>query len=162
MSELSEQAGDGMGPPIEVLVPATLAHIAFVRAVVGAAARQGPALDEDRVFALEVAVTEAVTNAVQAHLEADLAHPVRIRVWPGESTVTVAVRDEGPGFDPESVPELPSPESPERLLHESGLGVALMGMLADESEIRSGPQGTEVRLTVHGSGARKTGATGQD
>ena len=65
------------------------------------------------------------------------------------------VHDRGMGFDPNDLPELPEPESPDRLLHEAGLGVHLMRMLADESEISSDDSGTDVRLVVYSSKRRR-------
>ena len=64
----------------------------------------------------------------------------------------VEVADHGPGFDAGSVPDLPPVETPERLDHESGLGVALMRRLADEAVVESGPNGTVVRLTLGSRG----------
>jgi anti-sigma regulatory factor (Ser/Thr protein kinase) len=38
-------------------------------------------------------------------------------------------------------------ETPERLRHESGLGVSLMRQLADSAELESGSDGTVVKFT---------------
>ena len=141
----------GMSPEVEIVIPADVAHVAFVRTIVSAVAELEPALDENRIYDLAMVVTEATTNAIKAHQSAGLTHPVRVWCRAYDNTVTVVIHDEGPGFDPGSLPEMPSPESQERLYHESGLGVALIQMLSDESEIRSGPDGTEVRLILHAS-----------
>ncbi len=135
-------------------IPANVAYVSFVRAVVSAAAELEPALDSRRLEDLALVVTEAATNAIEIHQESGLSRPIRVWCRAADDAVTVVIHDQGPGFDPESLPEMPPPESPERLLHESGLGVALMKMLADESEFRSGPDGTEVRLIVHASASQ--------
>ena len=68
-----------------------------------------------------------------------------------EEQIEVAIRDHGKGFDLATLPNLPDPDSPERLLHESGMGLRLMRMLADETEIRPSSTGTCVRLVFYGS-----------
>ncbi len=142
------------GIEISLSVPADVIFVPFIRQIVSAAAELEPALDEDRIADLALVVTEAATNAVEAHIEAGLTHHIRIWCQAKDNAVTLVIHDQGPGFDPDSLPALPPPESPDRLLHESGLGVTLMRMLADESEFQSGPDGTEVRLILHASANR--------
>lgn len=132
-------------------IPADVAYVAFVRSVVSAAAARVPAFSEDRISDLALVVTEGATNAVTVHRKVGLNEPVRVRCWVSDDAVAVVIEDKGPGFDPDALPRMPPPESPERLRRESGLGVALMEMLADEADIRSGSEGTEVRLVLHAS-----------
>ena len=74
-----------------------------------------------------------------------------------DDEVSVRIHDEGPGFDPDDVPVLPEPDDPDRLLHERGLGVHLMHLLADESSITSDGAGTEVKLTMYSARRRNRG-----
>ena len=140
---------------VVIEIPARTEFVSFVRVVLTGAAEIEPGMDSERIEDLRVAVSEATTNAVEAHLNAGCEQRVRVEGSLADDEVVVAVRDEGPGFDPDDLPELPPPESPERLLYESGLGIPLMRVLADESEIRSGAGGTDVRLVVYSSGRRK-------
>ena len=140
-------------------IPADVAYVAFVRSVVSAAAVRIPAFSEDRVSDLALVVTEGVTNAVTAHRKMGLNEPVRVRCWVSGDAVAVVIEDKGPGFDPDALPRMPPPESPERLRRESGLGVALMEMLSDEADIRSGRSGTEVRLVLHASASEVRNST---
>lgn len=133
---------------IEMVLPADTAHTAFVRSVIAESAHLESSLDEDRVQDLLLVATEAVTNAIGAHKNANSYSPVRVSCSLGRNRVIVVVRDEGAGFNPEALPEMPSPESEERLQRESGMGVTLMRMLADEVDIISGTDGTTVRLTL--------------
>lgn len=151
MIEPSEQVAANVGTGVEMVIPADVSHLALVRAVVSAVAELEAALDKDRVHDLALVVSEATTNAIQAHQKAGLTHPVRVWCQAANNEVTVVIHDQGQGFDPDSLPKMPPADSPERLQHESGLGVALIRMLSDEAEIHSSSEGTEVRLILHAS-----------
>jgi len=133
-------------------VPPHPEFLQLVRAVVGAAAGPGGGtespLEPGRVADLRLVVSEAVTNAIEAQNAIGAPDRVLIRCRVGDDKVLVEVVDHGPGFDPDAIPDLPDVETPERLRHESGLGVALMHRLADRAEVESGPDGTTVRLTI--------------
>ena len=132
-------------------VPARTEFVSLVRLVVASAAELGPDMALERVEDLRVAVSEAATNAVDAQAESGSTSRIGISCSVSEDKVVVRIHDEGGGFDPDGVPALPDPESPERLEHESGLGVYLMRALADETEITSTPSGTDVQLVVYSS-----------
>ena len=74
-----------------------------------------------------------------------------------DDEITVFIHDRGHGFDRGDVPELPEPDHPDRLLHESGLGLHLMAMLTDETEVSSDDDGTDVKLVVYSSNRRRLG-----
>ncbi|MEM7141282.1 MAG: ATP-binding protein [Actinomycetota bacterium] len=154
-------AGDEMAVadfrPGEIVleIPAQTQYVSLVRVVVAAAAEIEPDMDGDRIEDLRVAVSEATTNAIEAHDLRGVRDRIRIQCNLADDEVAVVVHDQGMGFEPEEVPELPEPDTPERLLHESGLGVHLMQMLADESEILSTDAGTDVRLVVYSSKRRR-------
>ncbi|MEZ5168124.1 MAG: ATP-binding protein [Acidimicrobiales bacterium] len=138
-------------------IPARSEYVSLVRVVVAAAAEIEPDMDSDRIDDLRVVVSEAATNAIEAHGLHGLTDRIRIQCNLADDEVVVVVHDRGMGFDPSDVPELPEPGSPERLLHESGLGVHLMRTLTDESEISSDEGGTDVRLVVYSSKRRRRG-----
>ena len=64
---------------------------------------------------------------------------VTFRLTPSEAAYVV--RDEGPGFDPST---LPDPTDPENLVKPSGRGVMLIGMFMDE--VRFNPRGNEITM----------------
>lgn len=97
---------------------------------------------------LRLVVSEAATNAVEAQGSVGARDRIVVRCQVAEDRVLVEVVDHGPGFDPEAIPDLPDVETPERLRHESGLGMALMERMADEVNVESGPDGTTVRLVI--------------
>ena len=110
----------------------------------------------DRIADLRLAVSEAVANAIRAQELFSISDRVTIRCNLAENFIEVKVADRGRGFDHDQVPDLPSVATPERLDHESGLGLSLMRDLADETVIESGPDGTAVRLIIRYPGGTET------
>jgi serine/threonine-protein kinase RsbW len=159
-------AGDEMAVadfrPGEIVleIPARTEYVSLVRVVVAAAAEIEPDMDSARIDDLRVAVSEATTNAIEAHDLHGVIDRIRIQCNLADDEIAVVVHDQGMGFEPDEVPTLPEPDSPERVLHESGLGVHLMQMLADESEISATDSGTDVRFVVYSSKRRRRDSDG--
>ncbi len=137
-------------------IPASPRYLHLVRSVVAATASVDARIATHRVADLRVVVSEAATNAVRAQQRAGSQGGVLVRCRLDDRRFEVEVSDRGAGFDEGTLPALPAVETPDRLQHESGLGVPLMRILTDEVEIRSGADGTSVRLAVripdHGAG----------
>jgi serine/threonine-protein kinase RsbW len=138
-------------------IPARTEYVSLVRVVVAAAAEIEPDIASEKIEDLRVAVSEATTNAIEAHDLHGVADRIRIECNLADEEIAVVVHDMGMGFEPDEVPSLPEPDAPERLLHESGLGVHLMQLLTDESEISATEAGTDVRLVVYSSKRRRRG-----
>lgn len=96
----------------------------------------------DHQAELEIALREALANAVLHGNRSDAAKKVLVRAYcdPRKGFV-IAVRDEGPGFDPAKVPD---PRADDRLHLTHGRGIFLMRELMDHIEHRKG--GREVVL----------------
>lgn len=129
-------------------VPAKADYVALVRVVLAAAAAIDPDSRDDRIDDLRVAVSEAVTNAVESHKTAGTDSHVEVRCLTQGHQVEVTVRDKGPGFDPDTVPVVPDAGSPDRMFFEHGLGIPLMRRLVDKTDIETGDDGTLVRLII--------------
>jgi serine/threonine-protein kinase RsbW len=140
---------------VELEIPARAVHLSLARQVVAAIAAVEPRFRTERIDDLRLAVSEAVTNAVEAHTDGDGSGRVSIRcdLDVDGDCITVEVRDHAGGFDPDAVPVVPDPHAPERLDYEHGLGIPLMRELADETEIHPTGSGTAVRLVVYRSAA---------
>src|SRR6056297_854677 len=130
-----------MSEVVELEIPARPDFVALTRLVVTAAASIEPNFTDDRIDDLRIAVSEACTNAIEAHSDAAAADRVVIRCDLGEDRIEVAVTDRGAGFDPDDVASAPDAEDADRLLFESGLGIPLMRVLVDETEFRASPTG---------------------
>ena len=136
-----------MHDTVEIEIPPRPDYVSLVRVVVAAAAELEPSLEAPRIDDLRVAVSEATTNAIQAHIRSGCTRPVQVSCQRSGRRVSVVVRDEGPGFDADALLET-SPESPVRLGRESGMGISIIRALADEFHIRSSPRGTEACLVL--------------
>jgi serine/threonine-protein kinase RsbW len=136
---------------VRLEIPARADYLGLARQVVAAAAAVEPRFRDDRIDDLRVAVSEATTNAIEAHADLDRDERIVIRCNLGADRIEVEVVDRGGGFDPADVEEMPDPEDPARLEREHGLGLPLLRVLTDEAEIISGERGTAVRLVVYRS-----------
>jgi len=84
----------------------------------------------DELYAkLMLVVSEAVTNAIMHGNKEDKSKKVFITAQSDSEELTFIVKDEGEGFDPDS---LPDPLDEENLLKTSGRGVFLMEEYADQ------------------------------
>jgi len=85
---------------------------------------------DDELYAkLMLVVSEAVTNAIMHGNKEDESKKVFITAQSDSEELTFIVKDEGEGFDPDS---LPDPLDEENLLKTSGRGVFLMEEYADQ------------------------------
>lgn len=103
------------------------------------AARAG--FDADECGRIAIAVREATVNAVLHGNRYDPLKRVTVSFDTTPDALTVAVRDEGPGLDPAT---LPDPLAPENLLKESGRGIFLIRTFMDEIHFRTMSPGTEI------------------
>lgn len=133
---------------VELQIPARPEYIGLVRLVVSSLASARRELADDRIDDLKLAVSEACTNAIEAHGAADLSDHVLVRWTEGEDRLEVEVEDRGKGFDPDALPEHPPVTDPERLNFERGLGIPLIRTLVDEVAFSPLAEGTLVRLTL--------------
>ena len=137
------------GADVELRFPARAEHLGLVRVVVTALAESSGGLDGPRLDDLRLLVSEACANAIEAYNRRGRpGAPIRVRCAAHHGKVVVEIEDEAGGFDPDSLVPHPPVDTPERLHHERGLGIPLMKALADAAEIRSGDEGTTVRLVI--------------
>lgn len=97
-----------------------------------------------------MAVRESMVNAVTHGNGYNKDKAVHFGVRLEGGTLTISIRDEGEGFDPQGVPD---PTTPENLLKTSGRGLLLMNALVDEFRVGPAkPCGTRVKLVKRGPG----------
>jgi serine/threonine-protein kinase RsbW len=97
-----------------------------------------------------VAVRESVINAIKHGNANDTGKRVHVEFTPLDTSdpppgIVIRVRDEGPGFDPST---LPDPLAPENLLKASGRGIFLIRSFMDDVILQRAPEGgMEIRMT---------------
>jgi serine/threonine-protein kinase RsbW len=129
-------------------IPARAEFVALARLVVSALAATGSQLADERVDDLKIAVSEACTNAIEAHDAVSTSERVRVRCWADDRGLEVSIEDQGSGFDPARLPDHPPVTDPDRLKFERGLGIPLIRALVDEVDISSSEDGTAVHLVM--------------
>jgi serine/threonine-protein kinase RsbW len=101
-------------------------------------------VDEDTRHWVDVAVREAVANAIKHGNAQDPGKQVHVDLYRDGDDLVIRVEDEGIGFDPD---QLQDPLAPENLLKPNGRGIFYMKSFMDE--IHYGPRpggGTIVTL----------------
>jgi len=120
-----------------------------VAAVAGAAAAvtafvQSCGVGEQAAFGVDMAVREAVTNAIVHGNQEDEAKAVEVTFNCLEHALEIEVKDQGKGFDPTDVPD---PTDPANILKTSGRGIFLMRSFMDDVQWLMRPEGgTMVRM----------------
>ena len=104
---------------------------------------------EEAVLDVKIAVSEACTNAVQAHLDRKVDTPIRLSVEEEGPGLVYEVQDAGHGID-----EMP-PEPPEVFrravdgqVEDQGMGLALIRALFPSAEFATQGDGTLVRFRI--------------
>ena len=134
---------------ITLEIPAKAEYLSLVRAVVVSAAALDPAVEDQRLEDLRLAVSEATTNAIRSHANLGSEERITIRCGLTDDRIEVEVQDRGPGFNPEKLEPAGPLDQPGRLSYEGGFGIPLMRVLADEIKINSADEGTTVQLVVY-------------
>jgi serine/threonine-protein kinase RsbW len=81
------------------------------------------AFDEHEAFAVKMAVEEALVNAIKHGNQMDPDKSVRVAYTLRPDRFDVRITDEGPGFNPDEVPD---PTAPENLERPCGRGLLLI------------------------------------
>jgi serine/threonine-protein kinase RsbW len=113
------------------------------RAVMEALERRG--CGEEVLFAVRLALEEAVVNAIRHGNKLDPEKKLFVSYLVEDARITISVEDEGPGFDLDSVPD---PTAEENLEADHGRGILLMRVYMDEVEYNE--KGNRVTLTKMG------------
>jgi serine/threonine-protein kinase RsbW len=134
---------DDLGAWTEKILPTDLAGIReSERDLLARLAAVG--YDEDHRFAVRLAFEEAMVNAMKHGNKMDPSRSVTLSYRVSPERVEIRVADEGPGFNPGSVPD---PTADENLNKPCGRGIMLMRCYMDEVAYSS--SGKEVRMVKY-------------
>src|SRR5262245_28475939 len=134
---LSGNAPAPMNETIELSIDSKLEHVETVESLAkSASAKLG--FDETDTGWIELAVREAVVNAIKHGNQylADKQVDVQFLVEP--DTLSIYVRDRGASFD---AARLPDPREPENLLNPTGRGILWIRTFMDEVDYSAHPEG---------------------
>jgi anti-sigma regulatory factor (Ser/Thr protein kinase) len=135
-----------MTSDIELALPARAENIALIRHAFGALG-EALGVDEELLSDVRLAVTEACSNVVVHAYPDEDPGPLEVLATLEDETLTVVVRDEGPGI-------APHPDSPGL-----GLGLPLIASLAESVQLgRDERERTEVCMTFSLAGGQADGA----
>lgn len=113
---------------IHIEIPAIPDNIRLIESFIDNA-RESFQMDEDIYGNVMISVTEAVNNAIRHGCQADPGKSVSLTMAMDQHLVRFTVKDTGPGFDFNSIPD---PTKPENIEKPTGRGIFLMKHLADE------------------------------
>ena len=103
-------------------------------------------LDLEKLVNFQIAVSEALLNAIVHGNKEDKSKRVFCDIKCTEDKLTVKIRDEGKGFN---FDEVPDPTSEENILKEHGRGIFIIRSLVDDCKCIKSDKGTEIILTVN-------------
>ena len=130
---------------ISIQVPSMNENIRMIESFIDNA-KERFHLDDDIYGNIMIAVTEAVNNAIKHGNSNDKAKNVHLSLTLNNSMIKFIVKDEGPGFNYEN---LPDPTSPENLEKPGGRGIFLMRHLSDEVLFRDHGRVVELSFYVN-------------
>jgi serine/threonine-protein kinase RsbW len=140
------EQGSGEIRSVESLLDSTLDSVDTAEAETLKVAEE-LGFEEEDLHKIGMAVRECMVNAVVHGNRYNARKKVHFQVLKGPGQMTVVVRDEGEGFDMQS---LPDPLAEENLLRQSGRGLLLIQAFMDDVQIqRVEPRGTEIRMVKH-------------
>ena len=127
----------------ELSLPSRIDTVATAAAAVAEFVNRS-GISEEAAFGIDMAVREAVTNAVLHGNRQDESKTVDVTLKSSPDAVEISVHDQGAGFNPEEVPD---PTAAENILKSSGRGIFFMRTFMDgvDWSIRPGG-GTTVRM----------------
>jgi len=99
--------------------------------------------DEDTSSQIAMVAREAVINAILHGNKKDPGKQVHVSLELNDEALRIKIADEGPGLDPDTVPD---PLAPENILRSSGRGIFLMKAIMDEVHFHQLNPGTEIEM----------------
>lgn len=128
----------------ELVLPSRLESIADASAAAVEFARKR-GFDDDALYGVDMAVREAVTNAVMHGNRLDNRKSVELKFQVSEAELEITVRDRGAGFNVSMVPD---PTEGPNLLKASGRGILFIRTFMDNVNWFVHPEGgTVIRMT---------------
>jgi serine/threonine-protein kinase RsbW len=110
------------GHPVIVTIPSDLGAARLLQTQIEEAL-QGVQFSEAEIFAIKMAIEEALVNAIKHGNQMDPDKTVTVHYHALPERFEIRITDQGPGFDPADVPD---PTAPENLERPCGRGLLLI------------------------------------
>jgi serine/threonine-protein kinase RsbW len=134
----------------ELIIPSDLSEMRRIQSMVEQLLQHWGYPEHD-IFAIKLALEEALVNAIKHGNQMDPDKKVHVRFSVNERQFEIYIADEGPGFNPEDVPD---PTDPENLERPCGRGLLLMrGFM---THVEYAPPGNRVRMVKVRDGTQPT------
>ena len=137
------QEPDGPATAVTLRLPSDVDCIEEAVALLTYHCTTGAHTSERLRFRLQVVLAEAIANAILRGNCEDAGKCVEVRAILVPTEVRLHVTDEGPGFDPATVP---APDTPMRLQEAHGRGLFLIRHLSDA--VTFTPRGNSICITL--------------
>ena len=131
-------------PEVQLSIGSRFENIELVKVVVDDFLRQ-LGMDEDGRHWIEIAVREAVANAIKHGNRQDPAKRVEVDLELAADDLRISVVDQGSGFDPAAVKD---PLAPENRFQRDGRGIFYMRSFMDAIDFNF-PPGGGTRVVLH-------------
>ena len=125
---------------VEVVIPSDPAEARSVQDRIELSLAASDASERD-IFCIKLALEEALVNAIKHANQLDLSKSVSISYQVLRLSFEIRITDQGPGFDPD---DLPDPTAIENLERPCGRGVMLMRHYM--SDVEYYPPGNSLRM----------------
>jgi serine/threonine-protein kinase RsbW len=125
---------------VEVVIPSDPAEARSVQDRIELSLAASDASERD-IFCIKLALEEALVNAIKHGNQLDLSKSVSISYQVLRFSFEIRITDQGPGFDPD---DLPDPTAIENLERPCGRGVMLMRHYM--SDVEYYPPGNSLRM----------------
>jgi len=109
--------------PAEVSIPSDLEEARQLQTRIEEQLQAITRFSEMDLFAIKLALEEALVNAIKHGNQMDRSKKVHVAYRVTSERFDIRIIDEGPGFDPEDVPD---PTAPENIERPCGRGLLLM------------------------------------
>jgi serine/threonine-protein kinase RsbW len=129
---------------VDIVVPNQTRYLSLIGNIAEQIAKQLETASEDRdtlAYHLDLALTEAMANAIQYGCPTDAKQSVRVCLSIDDKTLCIKVFDHGQGFDLKAVP---TPDFAD--LDERGRGIFLIRSLMDSVEYRKTGDGNVLEM----------------
>ncbi|GIX06810.1 MAG: hypothetical protein KatS3mg115_1213 [Candidatus Poribacteria bacterium] len=123
-----EPGSDDYYREVEFTIPSDIEFVPMVEAALTRLCHDLKFSDEETAQ-IAVSVIEGVMNAIKHGNKYDLKKPVRVRLSVDKDQLTISIKDEGEGFQPE---EVANPLEGENLFRDHGRGILMMRAYMDE------------------------------